>query len=252
METILIYFAIKYHGNFADILDALKRQEKISNEEISNLEEQIKTKKINAVTIMDELYPQEFKNLAKPPFVIFYKGNLNLLNQQYKIALSGDKNNERVTKYLNQSLPEVIKRHTLITCYYKNLDVPINDYFLKNNGKIIYISANGLNNPYFAKKVDVNENILVISEYPENVNLSKTKLKNRNRIVAALASSLVIYSSNSDSGIMNLVNNFLNLGKDIFCYPGDFEENDGNAQLIKQGATLITSIKDVHDDKGGR
>ncbi|MBN3534784.1 DNA-processing protein DprA [Mycoplasma procyoni] len=250
MDSILIYLAIKYQGKYSDIYKALKDQEKIPVKEVEKIDRMIASGEIKAITIIDEKYPQEFKYLFQPPFVIFYEGNKELLKNPYKLCLTGDSETPKVNRYLDQSLPEVIKRQTLVTSYFKNVEEKVVDYFEKNDAPRIFISANGLNNPYFAKKVMPGENTLIISEYPNGVHLSKNKLKNRNRLVASLAQALVIYSSGVKSGIMNLVTNFLNMGKDIFCYPGNFDENDGNSKLLKEGANLITSIKDVYETGG--
>ncbi|VEU59216.1 DNA-processing protein DprA [Mesomycoplasma neurolyticum] len=251
MNSILIYFSIKYNGDFFSIFNALKRQEKIDKNLIIEIENDIQNKKIQAITILDKEYPKEFKYLDKPPFVIFYKGNIKLLKDKNKISLTGDKNTLKVKKYLEQSLPEVNKNSVLVTSAYKNLDQNIINYFEKNNGKIIYVSVNGVSNPFFANKVNINENNLIISEYPDKTEITKIRLKNRNRIMASISNALVIYSSKIDSGIMNLVNYFLELGKEIFCFPGEWdnEEEDGNTALIKQGANLITSIKDLKNKK---
>ncbi|WP_033161106.1 DNA-processing protein DprA [[Mycoplasma] collis] len=251
MNSVLIYFSIKYQGDFYSIFNALKRQEKIDKDQILKIEDDLKLQKIKAITILDKNYPKEFKFLDKPPFVIFYKGNIKLLKNKNKIALTGDKNTFKVKKYLEQSLPEVNKNNVLITASYKNLDQNIINYFENNDGKIIYVSVNGVNDPFFSNKFVINDNNLVISEYPDNTEITKFRLKNRNRIMASIANSLVIYSSKANSGIMNLVNHFLNMGKEIFCFPGDWEddEEDGNTILIKQGANLITSIKDLEVKK---
>ncbi|UWD33916.1 DNA-processing protein DprA [Mesomycoplasma molare] len=249
MNNVLIYFAIKYKGNFNDIYNALKNQEKISENELKKIEYKVNNNEIKAFTILDDIYPEEFKVLVKPPFVVFYEGNVSILKNKWKIYLTGDEKNNKVNQYLEQSLKEIAKRYTLITCFYKNLDIDINNFFITNNSPIIYVSTNGIKNPYFADKININENKLIISEYPNEVNISKNKLKNRNRLAAALSESLIIYSSKIDSGINNLVTNFLNLGKEIYCFPGDFSDEDGNANLIKDGANIITSIKDIYSDE---
>ncbi len=58
---------------------------------------------------------------------------------------------------------------------------------------------------------------------------------------------LILFSSLKDGPINHLITNFLNLGKEIYCFPGDGSKQDGNSELIKQGANLITSIKDINN-----
>ncbi|QJB71126.1 DNA-processing protein DprA [Mycoplasma sp. 1654_15] len=250
MKSILIYFATKYKGDFYKILKALKENERVSDENAQAVMDDLEQKGIQAFTVLDSVYPEVFKHLKTPPFVIFYKGNINLLkNDLPKISLVGEQYNEIVQSYLDKSLSEVIKRHTLVTNGYKGVEEKINNYFLQNQGKLIFVSANGVENPWISSKFEQNnQNILLISEYP-NTNVSYKRLKNRNRLVAALSKNLIVYSSSKASGIQNLVNHFLMIGKEIFCFPGDINfENDGNTELIKQGANLITEVKDVYKE----
>jgi DNA processing protein len=63
--------------------------------------------------------------------------------------------------------------------------------------------------------------------------------------VASLSECLVLINSQKDGKILQLVAEFLNLGKEIYCFPGNGDKLDGNSELIKQGANLITNIKEV-------
>ncbi|UVD81839.1 DNA-processing protein DprA [Mycoplasma iguanae] len=246
MKYVLVYFAIKYKGDFNQIYEALLKNELISFSEIEEVKKQVEARKIKAITILDWDYPQEFKFLAKPPFVIFYEGNKLLLYNKHKICLTGEHQTQNIEFYFNKTLPEVIKKQTLITNYSKAMDHKIVNYFQKNDKPIIYISCNGIENPFFHEPVKVTDQTLIISESPSNVNISRNRLRARNRLVSALGESLVIYSSKKRSQANTLVTEFLNLGKEIYCFPGDISEDDGNNYLISQGAHLITSIIDVN------
>ncbi|WP_215744701.1 DNA-processing protein DprA [Mesomycoplasma hyorhinis] len=250
MKSILIYFAKKYKGDFYKILKALKENERVDDTDAQAVMDELKRKNIKAFTVLDSVYPEVFKHLKTPPFVIFYKGNINLLQSELpKISLVGEQYNDIIQSYLDKSLSEVIKRHVVVTNGYKGVEEKINNYFLENQGKLIFVSANGVENPWISSRIDQeNENILILSEYP-NTYVSYNRLKNRNRLVAALSKNLIVYSSSKTSGIQNLVNHFLMIGKEIFCFPGDTNfENDGNVELIKQGANLITEVKDVYKE----
>ncbi|MGL4343220.1 MAG: DNA-processing protein DprA [Metamycoplasmataceae bacterium] len=240
MRNIIIYFAIKYKGDFNLIYKALKNKEIVPIEEIKNIHDQ----NHNAITIIDSDYPEELKFINKPPFVLFYKGNKTILRKN-KMALTGEYNNSKINKFLDQNLDEIWKNNILVTNFYKGLDEKIVEKYDKNNKEIIFISANGINNPYFAQKIQNIRNKLIISEYPDNVNINKKRLIERNRLVSGLSRALIIFSSKKESGIMNLVSSFLENGKDIFCFPGNDDSDDGNSFLISEGATLITEIKDL-------
>lgn len=247
MNLILIYFSIKYKGYFYEIYNALKRREFVPIEELEEIERQLNNKELNAITIIDEDYPEELKQINKPPFVLFYKGNKKLLLEN-KLLLTGDFSNPYIESFLNDSIDEIYKKHILISNLSKGLDENIINYIIEQKKKIILISSNGLENPYFAKDIEnlpfIKDNFLLISEYPNNVNINKRRLIERNRISIGLSKALIIASSNKESRILSLVSFALDQGKEIFCYPGIQTKEDGNNILIQDGATMITSIKD--------
>ena len=246
MNLVLIYFAIKYKGYFHDIYNAIKKKEFIQMEELEKIGEDLSSGKIKAITIIDEDYPEPLKQINQPPFVLFYEGNKELLKEKL-IMLTGDFSNENINKFINESAFELSKNYTLVSNFSKGLDEKIIDNLIKNNQNLILISSNGLINPYFGKNINELEfnkdKCLIISEYPANVNLNHKRLIQRNRISIGLSEALIIASSYKESKISNLVSCALEQGKDIFCFPGLQSENDGNNLLIRDGAKMITSIK---------
>lgn len=245
MKYILIYLSLKYQGDFDKIYQAIKNKEKVSDKKINETINLIRAKKILALTIVDSNYPKELKLINRPPFVLFYKGNLDLLKIS-KICLTGRIDNQKYnfSNQIKQACKEITKSMALITNLYRGTDQEIVEEIEKRNGYLVLVSANGTKNAYFAKNKFNYQKTLIISEYPDNVNLSKKKLRQRNRIVAGLGCFLIILSSSANSGIMNLVSYFLENGKEIYCYPEcEKNENDGNYLLLREGANLITKIE---------
>lgn len=207
-------------------------------------QKKIKDENIKYITIVDDDYPDILKQISNPPFVLFYKGNKELLKTDC-LFFTGEFSNEKILNFTLNSSKEISKTFTLITQYSKGLDEIIVSYILKNKKNIIFISPNGITNPYFAnhiKLVPKQNNILIISEFPNDVSVNKIRLVQRNKLSIGLSKILIIASSYQKSRISNLVSHALSQGKDVFCFPGTQNEDDGNNQLIKDGATLITSI----------
>ena len=79
MEEILLYFSLKYAGDFDSILKALECKEKIDEKLKKELFKDITA---NYTTLISPDYPTALKEIACPPFVLFYYGNLALVKNK--------------------------------------------------------------------------------------------------------------------------------------------------------------------------
>ena len=73
MEEILLYFALKYQGDFHAIMTAIENKEQVDKDEAKVLKARLKA---HYLTILSPLYPTSLKNIQCPPFVLFYHGNM--------------------------------------------------------------------------------------------------------------------------------------------------------------------------------
>ena len=81
MRYVLLYFAIKYDGNWEKIYNALCAKERAKESELKTYKSRNYD---NWISLIDKEYPEEFKYVFKPPFVIFLDGNKTLLSQTNK------------------------------------------------------------------------------------------------------------------------------------------------------------------------
>lgn len=75
MNNVLLYFALKHNGDFEKIYNDIKAKVPVDENEFIKLKRGLKTK---YVTILDNNYPTVLKQIACPPFVLFYEGNIRL------------------------------------------------------------------------------------------------------------------------------------------------------------------------------
>ena len=89
MNNVLLYFALKHDGDFEKIYNDIKEKVPVVHIhwpaslcqlfqysfEFIKLKRGLKTK---YVTILDNNYPKVLKQIACPPFVLFYEGNIRL------------------------------------------------------------------------------------------------------------------------------------------------------------------------------
>ena len=247
MEEVLVYFALKYEGDFYKILSALQNKERVFDVQ---RKEAINGLKCNYTTLISEDYPSYLKESKCPPFVIFYKGNLKLLEDDNLINIIGDNTNdaygENVTKEITNNL--IKNNSTIVEGNNKGIEKIAKDTTLEKNGKLVIVLNNGIESDDYL--VDsTNENILIISEYANNVaNTNRTRLFSR-RIAVGLSDKILVTQTKLKSDPIVSVGFASNLGKDIYVIPNNVDSKyNGNNKLIQEGARTVTNLTDPFSD----
>lgn len=253
MNIILLHFAIKYHGDWDKIYKALDQKEMVSLKEINALEEQSKEwskKGYNFKTLLDIDYPKQLKEAYKPPFVFWYQGDLNILKNQM-LCISANEIEKQSIPDAEAKLSEIKKNDLALV----NVDTTLGDQSLSQITRKLGINQ-VLVTDYGIENLKPSPKTLIISELPHDFRAETTDEKSftklaKNRFAAALSSELVMLSSEQKVH-SNLISQFLNLGKEVSCFPKDASSKDYNNELIKQGANLVTSLKKltIEKDKG--
>ena len=70
-RDLLISYAVYCKGEYRDMISAINENRSVPLVRIDN-----------AVTIFDEAYPSRLFDLKYPPMVLFYKGDITLLNRK--------------------------------------------------------------------------------------------------------------------------------------------------------------------------
>lgn len=237
----LIAYSYKYLGNTNRISWALKHQEII----------EVIHHPWPCIVWGDKAYPKELLDLKNPPWVLFYKGSLEFLTQK-KLSIIGSRiaidYAMTMTKLFIESMQEP---GVIVSGLAKGIDACAHEVAL-NKFSTIAILGCGINeiypksNGYLYQQIE--KKGLILSEYPPNSGSEKYRFIARNRLIAALGSSLVVMQAALKSGTMSTVDVALSLGKDIYCLPYRCQEFEGEGcnELIKQGAYPLTSVQDFN------
>ena len=171
MREILIYLALKYNGNFFKIYEAIQREEIVPIEELKEVVRKIETQEIKAITIVDDEYPEAFKRCEYSPIVLFYEGNINLLNKEMAIITgeADESNKLEIEKCIKSLLDRNI---TFISGLQEKLDFYVASNLLSKNKNIVLVSPNGVKKPLF--KFNLNEN-----QVNENIQRLKDAFNNK-------------------------------------------------------------------------
>lgn len=219
-KDLLLYLAIKNNGDWDAIYRFIKDKKQLNKEEMA---ETIKDYKGDFICLTDENYPEILKTTYKPPFILFYKGDISLLNTERKNMLSviGSRNcstyaKEMTDKIINE-LPENI---CVISGMAKGIDGIAHEAAIKSKKKTIAVLGGGLNNIYPKENTNLFNSIvenggLIISEYPGNCEPKKENFLFRNRLIATLCKALFVAESYGRSGSSSTVCCALQENRDI-------------------------------------
>lgn len=247
MEEILLYFALKYEGDFNLIYHALVTKEVVDYEYLKLLKQGLKSK---YTTIVSSDYPESLRSIYQPPFVLFYYGDLNLVNEKI-VAMVGMRRASEygvetaalISTFLAKNNRVVVSGMALGIDTYSHLGA------INANGKTIAVLGSGIDYCYPIRNSALYEKIknthLLISEYPGMTKPRKNYFPARNRIVAGLAKKVVVVEAKRKSGTMITVGFALEQGKEIFCVPARINDNDGCNYLIAQGANLLLDFNEL-------
>ena len=249
MRRIILYFALKYKGDYFKIKEAIKNKEQVSKDLLDTIEKKIKCK---YVTIIDANYPRFLKSISTPPFILFYYGDLSLLYRNNMIAVIGKRENSDYGKEMTEKIVEGLKDYhaTIISGMALGIDSIAHNQALKSNLKTVAVLGGGIDYCYPQSNKELYEKIkkegLIISEFPGEIIPEPKNFLIRNRIIAGLCESIIVVEANYKSGTMNTVSYGLEFGKDIYAVPSLANSNSGCNLLIKQGAQLIETASDIY------
>jgi DNA processing protein len=87
----------------------------------------------------------------------------------------------------------------------------------------------------------------IVSEYPKGSITFGPNFVARNRIIAALSDVLLVTEAALKSGSLHTARFALEQGKDILAVPGNITSatSEGTNNLVRAGATVVTSVDDV-------
>lgn len=204
------------------------------------------------ITIYDDIYPESLRQLRFPPWVLFYRGDISLLKRPSVTIVGSRKMTEygnQVTRLITDALKD---RFVLVSGLAAGVDAAVHESAMKG-GRTIGVIGSGLDTRYPSQNRALYEKMqqehLILSEYPHAVGVRREHFPWRNRILAALGQCTIVTEARIRSGSMLTVNEAIALSRDIYCVPSLFgsESGSGCNRLIGQGAMILYEIEQLKD-----
>ncbi len=205
---------------------------------------------INSINYTDEKYPDSLRDLEDMPLVLYYKGDINLLNSKKIVGIIGTRNPDRNgIKITSDTAKEIaLKGGIVLSGLAQGIDSLSQKTALSNKGKVIAVVGLPLNEYYPKANRNLQEDIaregLVISEVPATQNIVDNKyiFVQRNRLIASLSNALVLIEAKIPSGTATTINFAIDMGREVFAIPGSVFDPlmEFNNKLLSEGIVRCT------------
>ena len=204
------------------------------------------------ITTRDENYPKLLKEIPDPPIGLYRKGRYDFTHPC--VAIVGSR---RTTLY-GQSVAKKFGAELgrlgfcVVSGLARGIDTAAHDGALSVGGKTAAVLGTGCDIIYPPENLALYRRIeaeggAILSEFPFGRRADRQSFAMRNRIVAGMCEATIVVESDVDGGAMITARFAGEHGRLIFAVPGRIDQNTsaGCHQLIRDGATLLTSIDDL-------
>lgn len=206
---------------------------------------------VDFVTVRGNGYPRLLREIPDPPLGLYRKGSYAF--DRPAVAIVGSR---RTTLY-GQSVAKKLGRDLarlgfcVVSGLARGIDTAAHEGALEGGGITCAVLGNGIDIVYPAENLDLYRKIAesgaVYSEFPIGRRADKQSFAMRNRIVAGMSDAVVVVESDVNGGSMITARFAGEQGRLIFAVPGRIDQpsSAGCHQLIRDGATLLTSVDDI-------
>ncbi|HVG46112.1 MAG TPA: DNA-processing protein DprA, partial [Longimicrobium sp.] len=211
-----------------------------------------------SITPADAAYPDAFRTLPDPPYLLFAAGDLALLGTP-GVGVVGTRSPTDYGVRAATSLSGALARAglTIVSGMAKGIDAAAHAAALDAGGATVGVLGHGIDRVYPPENTQlfsrVRERGLLITELAPGEEPNAGNFPRRNRLIAALSLGVLVVEMGEKSGAQHTVTYALEQGKEVFAVPGPISStrSTGTNQLLKDGARLVTGADDILEELRG-
>ncbi len=209
------------------------------------------------VTYIDKLYPEKLKHISKPPAVLFVDGDATILADTVFTGIVGARKSDMYGTRMAETIALEIGQTGagIISGGARGIDSASHRGALRSKAPTVAVLGCGLDVCYPPENKKLFREIAssggaVVSEFPFGTPANAYNFPQRNRIIAALSTALVVVRAAYKSGSLITASRALEMGVSVFAVPGNIDDNlsSGTNALIRDGANILLSPMDVIDE----
>ena len=143
---------------------------------------------------------------------------------------------------------------TVVSGMARGIDTAAHRGALAAGGRTIAVLGSGLDVIYPPENIglfnELSERGAVVSEFAFGTGPLQMNFPARNRVISGLSLGVVVVEAANDSGSLITAGHALEQGREVFAVPGPVEQEGsrGPHKLIKQGAKLVETVRDILDE----
>ena len=207
-------------------------------------------------TYFDYDYPQLLCQIKNPPLVLYYIGEISVL-QNRCIAVVGTRSATEKGKYHARSFAREIaaQGYTVVGGLSAGIETAAHIGAM-STGATCAVLASGIDVVYPSENKElynkICENGVVISEHMPGARTGKYAIPLRNRIISGLCESVLLIEAPEKSGSLTIINHAVDQNRDVYVLDDKSTsyEFSGNRMLIQDGAAAVTNPYDIINNTG--
>ncbi|MBK7948610.1 MAG: DNA-protecting protein DprA [Deltaproteobacteria bacterium] len=209
------------------------------------------------IPLPDPAYPESLRALDDAPLVLTVRGRPEGLCDP-AIAIVGSRAASLAARRFAHDLARDLAREgiAIVSGLARGVDAEAHRGALEAGGVTIGVLACGVDRIYPPEHrslaVEMMRSGAVLSELPLDTLPRPLHFPLRNRIISGLVRAVVVVEARRRSGSLITVRHALNQGREVFAVPGpvDGPFAAGTNQLLREGARVIQSARDLLEDLG--
>ena len=226
---------------------------------VENEIRQCAEKGIKIITVLDDDYPRQLRNIYDPPPVLYCAGAFdkwpaNALNLGIVGTRMASEYGERALKKILNEMKQTKLTFAVVSGMARGIDSIAHMEAVKEGIYTAAILGFGLNKIWPFDKHYIAQHIIkggvLISEFSLDMMALKQNFPRRNRVISGLSDGILVVEAGERSGALITSNYALEQGREVFAVPGSIfaDKSIGPNNLIKQGAKSVMSVYDITEE----
>ena len=211
--------------------------------------------KMDVTTFLNKDFPSILNHIYNPPAILFMRGNRALLDKRLnRIALVGARRCSLYGRNVARMLGKELGKYSaiIVSGGARGIDTHGHEGVLASQGYGIVVMGCGLDIVYPRENTKLFDRILqnnglLVSEYPPGTPPSAKHFPARNRIISGFSRGVIVVEAKASSGSLITADMAVSEGRDVFVVPCNLLDHtaDGNKFLMRNGAFVLTGCEDI-------